>query len=593
MLLVIIFSQLTGMGIDNYGIKKILPKLIIAAVMINLSYLICILAVDLSNMIGNGIQQLFNMYKGAEHISIAVNGTTVNVENIAVTALSALFAGVWSAVSQGGGPALILALVVAALTIVVSILTLFLLLAAREAAIVVLTVASPVAFACYMLPNTKSVFDKWFKFMKALLLLYPICGLLVGGGNFVSKLLLSSGAGENGFFSAFMAMVIGVAPIFFIPSAIRGSMSALGKIGEGINKFTAGAKSKAMGGVSAIDKGVRNTERFKNHAAEFDRKKLLWSNGRRNKRLSAKLDRGESLSKSQERMLARSRAQLLKQYKEDAEIENLAGSGYEASLAGVEAKADADRVSNVEAMLNNGKIEGANVNDAGPMGRYLSGALERYRNATNDSDRNNALAEVKAAQNIMSKTDAGRGQVQEVYEAALDSGNAKGLNEAASHLMSNFGDKYKTVNRGFNQMISDLSTAERGEDGSYNNTSVISKRGSREYDKLGTDKYTEETLAGADSLALNRLVNSLGSMSDTEKQNIQATARRALTKMETGNLNVKPEVARQLERLANGVSQQDQMHDAWRESQGLPIDHGDGSRLGGMYGGHSDSGHNS
>ncbi len=589
MLLVIIFSQLTGMGIDNYGIKKILPKLIIAAVLINLSYLICVLAVDLSNMIGNGIQQLFNMYKGAEHVSIAVNGTTVDVGNIGVTALTgavilaALFAGIWSAVSQGGGPALILALVVAALTIVVSILTLFLLLAAREAAIVVLTVASPVAFACYMLPNTKSVFDKWFKFMKALLLLYPICGLLVGGGNFVSKLLLSSGAGENGFFSAFMAMVIGVAPIFFIPSAIRGSMSALGKIGEGINKFTAGAKSRAMGGVSALDKGVRNTERFKNHAAEFDRKKLLWANGRRNKRLSAK----KSLSKSQERMLARSRAQLLKQYKEDAEIENLAGEGFEASRAGVEAKADADRVSNAEAMLNYGKVEGVNANDPKSMSGYLQKALTDYRRAVENKDehgKNNALARIKAAQNIMTKTDAGRGQIQSVYEDALEKGNTVGLDEAASHLMSNYGDKYKTVNRGFNQMISDLST---GADAS----SVALKVENGTYKKCGWDKYTEETLAGADTKALDDLVGSLGSMKSEERQTIQATARRALQKMETGNLNVKPEVAKKLERIVNDTSQQNQMHDAWRDSQGdFPIDHGGGdgggSRIGGMYGGY-------
>ncbi len=327
MLLVIIFSQLTGMGIDNYGIKKALPKLIIAAVLINLSYLICILAVDLSNMIGNGIQQLFNSYKGAEHISIAVNGATVDVGSIGVTALTgaviltALVAGIWGVIQQGGGPAIILALVVAALTIVVSIFGLFLLLAAREAAIIVLTVASPIAFACYMLPNTKSVFDKWFKFMKALLLVYPICGLLVGGGNFVSKLLLSSGAGEAGFFSAFMAMVIGVAPIFFIPSAIKGSLSALGKIGEGLNKFTAGAKSRAMRGVGALDKGIRNTERFKNHAAEFQRNKTRRVNERTSGRLSAKSRRlqarGKQLKTFDARTLARSTEALDKMDRED------------------------------------------------------------------------------------------------------------------------------------------------------------------------------------------------------------------------------------------------------------------------------------
>ena len=60
-LLVVIFSQLTGFGIDNYGIKKILPRLIICAILINLSYFIVQALVDLSNIIGSGIANIFNI----------------------------------------------------------------------------------------------------------------------------------------------------------------------------------------------------------------------------------------------------------------------------------------------------------------------------------------------------------------------------------------------------------------------------------------------------------------------------------------------------------------------------------------------------
>ena len=44
-LMVVIYSQLTGWGITNYGIKKALPKLIVVAILVNLSFLICSLAV--------------------------------------------------------------------------------------------------------------------------------------------------------------------------------------------------------------------------------------------------------------------------------------------------------------------------------------------------------------------------------------------------------------------------------------------------------------------------------------------------------------------------------------------------------------------
>ena len=58
-LLVVVYSQITGVGISNYGIKKVLPKLIVTAVLINLSFLICIIAVDISNIIGNGLRGVF------------------------------------------------------------------------------------------------------------------------------------------------------------------------------------------------------------------------------------------------------------------------------------------------------------------------------------------------------------------------------------------------------------------------------------------------------------------------------------------------------------------------------------------------------
>ena len=59
-LLITIYSQITGVGISNYGIKKALPKLIIAAIMVNLSFLACSLAVDASNIVGNGLRGFFD-----------------------------------------------------------------------------------------------------------------------------------------------------------------------------------------------------------------------------------------------------------------------------------------------------------------------------------------------------------------------------------------------------------------------------------------------------------------------------------------------------------------------------------------------------
>ncbi|MDO5451877.1 MAG: hypothetical protein Q4F56_02200 [Candidatus Saccharibacteria bacterium] len=268
--LVVIFSQLTGYGIDNYGIKKILPKLIVAAILINLSYWFCIAFVDVSNIVGNGIQALFNSMSDPITMPNEVGG--VNLGNAtfgvvtAVGILGALVVGVWAA-AGGTVEGVLVMLLVAAISIVVALLFLFLLLAAREALIVVLTMLAPLAIVCYMLPNTKKLFDRWLKLGGALLLVYPICGLLVGGGNFVSKILLAAGAGSKGFFSAFVAMIVGVAPVFLIPTVLKKSFSAAGDLGSKITNMGQRIGSRASGGAG---KAMRGSEMFRSRQAFHD-----------------------------------------------------------------------------------------------------------------------------------------------------------------------------------------------------------------------------------------------------------------------------------------------------------------------------------
>ncbi|MBR3138712.1 type IV secretion system protein [Candidatus Saccharibacteria bacterium] len=247
LLLVVIFSQLTGVGIDNYGIKKILPKLIIAAILINLSYLICLVFVDLSNILGNSLRSLFDGLGAnlSPALDIPDSNAVGEVKATAITGvvilgtLAAMVGAVWQ------NPAIILSLLVAALGVAISVFFLFILLSVREAAIVVLVAISPLAVVCYTLPNTKKFFDKWLKFFEGLLLVYPICGLLVGGGNYVSNLLLSADFAGGGFLNAFTAMIVGIVPIFFIPTVLKGSFAAMGAIGGKLAGLGRNARSLA------------------------------------------------------------------------------------------------------------------------------------------------------------------------------------------------------------------------------------------------------------------------------------------------------------------------------------------------------------
>ena len=246
--LFVIFSQLTGVGIDNYGIKKILPKLIIGAVLINMSYLICQLAVDMSNILGRAVGSMFkNM---GSDLDSTISGLSVNLYPEKAAAVTGKFeagilvvVGIAAVLGVGAflaaGPAILIPALLAVVSLAVGILFLFIMLALRQAIAVILVVISPMAFAAYILPNTKKLFDKWFEAFKGMLVAYPICAALVYGGDFVSKILLvSEGSSQITSLGIILsAAAVAIAPIFFIPSVIRKGMNGIAGIGNMVNKL--------------------------------------------------------------------------------------------------------------------------------------------------------------------------------------------------------------------------------------------------------------------------------------------------------------------------------------------------------------------
>ncbi len=225
--LVVIFSQLTGRGIDNYGIKKILPRIIIAAVLINLSYVICQLAVDLSNIIGVGLRGIFDNIIPNTTGGYEANGAqyVVAFGGLGAIGLAALFIS----------PGLIITVALALLSAAIAVLFLWIVLISRQVGVILIVALSPLAFACYILPNTDKFFKKWIDVVKGLLLLYPLCSLVVGGGSLAGR-ILSSIPSENESMRL-AAMVVQVVPYFFIPTLLRGSLKALGNLGAGIQRL--------------------------------------------------------------------------------------------------------------------------------------------------------------------------------------------------------------------------------------------------------------------------------------------------------------------------------------------------------------------
>lgn len=235
LLVIVILSQVTGIGITNYGIKKMLPRLIIVAILINLSFFICQLAVDISNILGVSLEQILSDMGVAVEMPTgggaagSTAGSIASVLSVAGIAAAGFSVGAW-----------IVPVLLALLSSLIGVLFCAIILGLRQALIVLLVVISPLAIACYALDGTKSLFDKWRKLFVALLAVFPICGLLMGAGIFGSSLLWSVATGN--FFLQLISVLLKVVPFFLIPSVLKQSFAIAGNIGAKISRISSGVR---------------------------------------------------------------------------------------------------------------------------------------------------------------------------------------------------------------------------------------------------------------------------------------------------------------------------------------------------------------
>ena len=244
----VIFSQVSSIGISNYGIKKILPKLIVGAILVNLSFYICQLAVDLSNILGftlkEALEGAVSGVGGSSSNSAIVSGLGTAVAGILVLTGTVLFAAL--AVSV---PTL--------LSLMLVLLVVLVILIVRQAAIVLLISIAPLAFAAWLLPNTESLFKKWVSMFRGLLMVFPIISLLYGAGKLAGAILATtatSDSNDTAITMQFAALAASILPLGATPFVLKSSLNSLGSIGAKIGKMSANAHGRFAGNVKGVAK---------------------------------------------------------------------------------------------------------------------------------------------------------------------------------------------------------------------------------------------------------------------------------------------------------------------------------------------------
>ena len=257
--LIVIFSQATSMGISAYGVKKLMPRIIAAAILINLSYFICAIAIDITNVIGASVKGIIGV--GLDQVRITGNATPSFGEGAGAIMLAIV--GVGALLVTGAVAYLVPALVM----VVMSLMVVFLGLALRKVIIILLIVIAPLAFAAMILPGTEGLFKKWQKTFINLLVMYPVIMALLYGSMLVSNIILATdsnavqmiNAGGNpeadgmtagiagaGIVNVLLAYaVLGLGPAIGSYMYIKSSNKLFAMAANAVNKASSGARKWA------------------------------------------------------------------------------------------------------------------------------------------------------------------------------------------------------------------------------------------------------------------------------------------------------------------------------------------------------------
>ena len=243
--LVVIYSTATSTGgLSNYDVKKLLPRIIIFAIAINLSFYICMALVDLSTIVGKGIFGLLmggstgappQLINSAQKTAGEINSFVAGVALVAIAAVLVILVGA---------------------PIILALLAIVFALVVRGIALMILVIISPVAIAPYLFNNQglSKGFTMWRDNYIKLLLVYPLFMLVWGGTRVVSGLV--NQGDQDGINALFVLLVeticlitpaLSIMPLFKASGDIMGKATLMAATNGATNKFAGWAGSKFTG----------------------------------------------------------------------------------------------------------------------------------------------------------------------------------------------------------------------------------------------------------------------------------------------------------------------------------------------------------
>ena len=379
----IVISQVSNIGISNYGIKKMLPRLVIVAVAINISYYLMQVIIDIANITGKSIDGIFSGFESYSGLK-AANGWSVLFDSILLSATVAGSVGVTLAAGAVlGWPAIILFLGAMIIPAIIGIIAGLLALQVRSMLIPILAIFSPVALVAWVLPNTQKLFDKWKSMFTGLVFLYPLASIYYGGLKFAASMTLE--AGKSNSIQRLMALAALFIGTFMVAVIAIKSNSIMGKIVGGIGGFA----NKL--GVSRLGGFVSNTasDMMSSRRAEFLSK---GPGGRKN---PFTIGAHKAMKRFNDNKKLRQIDQAnYEAYADKGFKESLASGKYDSRLRSLELPGSKARIQEMTHSLISTEVKNAQIS-------FGNASIQELKSALSDAIKNGDDVKARAAQNIL------------------------------------------------------------------------------------------------------------------------------------------------------------------------------------------------
>lgn len=241
-MLIVVFSQAISFGpLDAYTVRKMMPRLVAAAILIQISWPLLKYSIDLINDLGHGIQALMLVpFGGASNLHFdQLASKSGGFASTAVTGglFTAAIAGTILSGLTIGGIALI------AGSVILSLIIGFVILLFRQMIILLLVILAPVAFILWILPGTQKYWKFWQDNFTKVLLMFPLIMAMIAAGQIFAYIGASSGSG-GGILSFVMVMLGFFVPFWFLPKTFKWGGQVFSAAANGALGATKGIRRK-------------------------------------------------------------------------------------------------------------------------------------------------------------------------------------------------------------------------------------------------------------------------------------------------------------------------------------------------------------